>query len=279
MVSNYASTSSFFAGCSRRLVSDCSSTPYIYSKVCVHLHMSFPMDINPICSIMYYLLQILVHRPFVSLGHLYNTLPSVVLESFSTCAAAADNIALYLESYERVHSFSRAPFPLFYATYITATIHVRVAKQKQVETNAYTHLRTCLRVFEANCREVPEARLAISIIRKLMDRLGVDAPNAGVFSYDQAATQRQPSMSENTGALGPNSQDSIQSTYHDEGLRWDVGELDFDEMLQNFESPRLSPTFPEWPTLSSASVPDQGEIYSSAAVHSDGFFDFDALGA
>ena len=246
------------------------------------------MHVNTIYSIIYYLLQILVHRPFVSLGHLYNTLPSVVLESFSTCAAAADNIALYLQSYERVHSFSKAPYPLFYATYISATIHVRVAKQKQVETNAYNHLRTCLRLFDANSQDLPEARLAISIIHKLMDRMGVEAPNDGVSSADEPAPQRQSSMSENTRALGPSSQVSIPNNRHDEGLRWNIGELDFDEMLHNFESPRLSPTLPGWPSLSSASVLGQGGINSGnclpddlcgAAVRNDDFFDFDSLGS
>ena len=245
------------------------------------------MHVNMIYSIIYYLLQILVHRPFVSLGHLYNTLPSVVLESFSTCAAAADNIALYLQSYERVHSFSKAPYPLFYATYISATIHVRVAKQKQVETNAYNHLRTCLRVFDANSQDLPEAQLAISIIRKLMHRMGVEAPNDCVSSADEPAPQRQTRMSENTRALGPIFQDSIPNNQHDEGLQWNIGELDFDQILRNFESPCLSPTLPEWPSLSSASVLGQGDMNSGngppnelcgAAVRNEDFFDFDTLG-
>lgn len=210
-----------------------------------------------------------------------------MLESFSTCAAAADNIALYLESYERVHTFRKAPFPLFYATYISATIHVRVAKQKQVKTNAYTHLRTCLRVFKENSQELPEARLAISIIRQLMNRIGIETPNDGVFSVDQPEPQRQSRTSENPRAPEQSSQDSTGNAQHEEGLRWNIGDLDFDEMLQNFESPRLSPTLPEWPSLSSASVPRQGGTNSSAyppddlpgaAVHSDDFFDFDALG-
>ena len=264
--------------------------PHTYIQKCVDIliYESRGILIKINDSIIYYLLQILVHRPFVSLGHLYNTLPSVVLESFSTCAAAADNIALYIESYERVHTFSKAPFPLFYATYISATIHVRVAGQKQVETNAYTHLRTCLRVFEVNIKEHPEARLAIAIIRKLMDLIGVEAPNDGVLSADQPAPQRQSIRSENTRGLGASPQDSIQNTQHDDGLQWNVGELDFDEILQTFDYPHLSPTLPAWPGLSSASVPGPGGIdcsahppdnLSGANVPSDNFFNFDALGS
>ena len=287
MASLCTSTPNFCAGCSGRHVSHCSSPPHICTKVCEHLHISFSTHINTAYSIIYYLLQILIHRPFVSFGHLYNTLPSVVLESFSTCAAAADNIALYLESYERVHTFRKAPFPLLYATYISATIHVRVAKQKQVKTNAYTHLRTCLRVFKENSKELPESRLAISIIRQLMDRIGVEPPNDGVFSFDQPEPQRQSRTSENPRTPGQSSQDFTGNTQHDEGLRWNIDDLDFDEMLQNFESPRLSPTLPEWPGLSSASAPGQAGTNSSAypldnlpgaAAHNDGFFYFDALG-
>ncbi|KAL8793874.1 MAG: hypothetical protein Q9195_003493 [Heterodermia aff. obscurata] len=263
------------------------------------LHLSFspaaagvssatvPAPHTYIQNIMYYLLQILIHRPFVNLGHLYNTLPSVVLESFSTCAAAADNIALYLHSYERVHTFRKAPFPMFYAAYISATIHVRVAKQKQVKTNASTHLRTCLRVFKENSLELAEVRLAISIIRQLMDRIGVEIPDDTVFSDDQPEPQRQSRMTENPRAPGSNSQDPTGNTQIGNGLQWNIGELDFDEMLQNFESPRLSPSIPGWPGLSSASIPGQEGIngsahppddLSSAAIPGDNFFDFDSLG-
>ena len=155
-----------------------------------------------------------------------------------------------------------------------------------METNAYTHLRTCLRVFEVNIKDHPEARLAIAIIRKLMDRIGVEMPNDVVFPADQTAPQQRPSMSENAPALGPSSQDSIQNTQHDEGLQWNIGELDFDQMLHYFENPRFSPTLPEWPGLSSASVPGQGGTGSSiyqpddltgAPVDSENFFDFDTL--
>ena len=287
MVSLCASTPEFLAGCSGRLISDSSSPPHIYSKVREYLRLSVPTHTDTVYSILYYLLQILIHRPFVSSGHLYNTLPSVVLESFSTCAAAADNIALYLKSYERVHTFRKAPFPLFYASYISATIHVRVAKQKQVETNAYTHLRTCLRVFKENSRELPEARLAISIIRQLMDRIGVEAPNDGVFSVNQPESQRHSRRSESPSALEKISQDSTGDTKPDEGLQWNISDLDFNEMLQNFENPHLSPTLPKWPSLSSDSVPGQADTNSSAypscdlsgaAGHSDDFFNFDALG-
>ena len=101
-------------------------------------------------SIMYYVLQILLHRPFVSEGHLQSALPTVALESFSSCVGAADSIAQYLDSYNRAHTFKKLPYFLFYASYVSATIHVRIAAQKQLETNAYAYLRTCFQIFDSD---------------------------------------------------------------------------------------------------------------------------------
>ena len=126
---------------------------------------------------MYYVLQILLHRPFVSEGHLQSALPSVALDSFSSCVAAADNIAQYLDSFNRAHTFKKLPYFLFYASYVSATIHVRIAAQRQLESNAYVYLRTCFLVFDVNAEGNNAAAKAKMVIQQLMDRMGVSLPS------------------------------------------------------------------------------------------------------
>lgn len=120
------------------------------------------------CRMMYHVLQILLHRPFLSYGHLHKRLPNMALDSFSTCASAAESIAMYLDSYKRTHTFRSVPYPLLYTAFVSATIHVRIAAQKQLETNAIVHLITSLRVFDANLEGRPSAQKARFRIEQLM---------------------------------------------------------------------------------------------------------------
>ncbi|KAF4890076.1 Nitrogen assimilation transcription factor nirA [Colletotrichum fructicola] len=50
---------------------------------------------------MYHVLTILLHRPFVADGHLYNTSRSLSINSFITCASAADSIVGVLRVYDK----------------------------------------------------------------------------------------------------------------------------------------------------------------------------------
>ncbi|KAF3359217.1 hypothetical protein VdG1_02240 [Verticillium dahliae VDG1] len=76
---------------------------------------------------MYHVLTILLHRPFVADGHLYTTSRSVSVNSFITCASAADSIVALLRAYDRAFTVRRAPYLVSYATYVAATIHARIA--------------------------------------------------------------------------------------------------------------------------------------------------------
>ncbi len=190
---------------------------------------------------MYYVLQILLHRPFVSEGHLQSALPTVALDSFSTCVAAADSIAQYLESFNRAHTFKKVPYFLFYASYVSATIHVRIAAQKQLETNAYAYLRTCFLVFDMNGEENTAAAKAKAVIQQLMDRLGVSLPSEEPFQPASAHIQQDAPQSD--GATQNSNPDII--TQGDLGLDanfgadqlqdWDFSDLDFDAVLQSFD--------------------------------------------
>lgn len=123
---------------------------------------------------MYHVLTILLHRPFVADGHLFNTSRSISVNSFITCASAADNIVSVLRAYDRVFSVRHAPYLISYATYVAATIHVRIAAKHSTESQARECLETCMSVFRENRETNWAVRRAQTIVEGLMNRLGVN---------------------------------------------------------------------------------------------------------
>lgn len=193
-------------------------------------------------AIMYYVLQILLHRPFVSEGHLQSALPTVALDSFSSCVAAADNIAQYLDSFNRAHTFKNLPYFLLYASYVSGTIHVRIAAQKQLETNAYAYLRTCFLVFDMNGEGNNAATKAKAVIQKLMDRMGVSLPNEGHLLPASARVPRDPTprpkiaTQKSDRDKGMQGEQGLDASFGASQLQeWDVGDLDFEAVLQSFD--------------------------------------------
>ncbi|RHZ68737.1 hypothetical protein CDV55_107322 [Aspergillus turcosus] len=122
---------------------------------------------------LYNVLVILLHRPFVSEGHLHTADPSVALSSFTTCTAAASSILHLLQAYDHTFSIRRAPYLISYATYVAATIFVRVAAQREGASRAHSSLRTCLDIFQKNEETNWAVRRAHNVILHLMDRMGV----------------------------------------------------------------------------------------------------------
>ncbi|PVH83883.1 hypothetical protein DL98DRAFT_547184 [Cadophora sp. DSE1049] len=123
---------------------------------------------------MYNVLLILLHRPFVSEGHLHSTSRSIPADSFVVCAQAATRIVHLLRVYERTFSIRHAPYLIAYATYVSATIHVRIAAQLGPGSDSYSCLRTCLSVFVKNQETNWAARRAQSVIVNLMKKMRIE---------------------------------------------------------------------------------------------------------
>ena len=217
----------------------------MYMSSCELLDATLVYCFADIGSIMFHVVQILLHRPFVSYGHLQSVLPEVALDSFSTCAAAANRIAQYLESYNRVHSFKFVPFFLFYGSYVSATIHVRIAAQKHLDTDAFACLRRCLSVFDQNELNNPAVKKAKAVIQKLMDRMGVAPPEnrartPAASKSPQKETHLPPqvekhptSSNANVNALAT----PVTTPEMDLLQGWNLNDLDFDAILQSFGRP------------------------------------------
>ncbi|KAL4799708.1 PrpF protein-domain-containing protein [Aspergillus venezuelensis] len=125
-------------------------------------------------------LVILLHRPFVADGHLYNTSRSIAVDSFKKCASAASNIGSLLRAYHRAFSVTRAPYLIPYATYVAATILTRIAAKRRNDSVAHSDLATCLAVFAENQGTNSAVGKAAIIIRSLMNKFGVVVEGAGL---------------------------------------------------------------------------------------------------
>jgi hypothetical protein len=130
-------------------------------------------------SAMHNVLLILLHRPFVSDGHLHSS-PSHAINSFLVCATAAKTIVRILRAYDAAFSIRRAPYLISYATYVSATIHVRIAAQRESGSEAHACLATCLDVFQKNQATNWAVKRANLIIRNLMNRMRVSIKDDAV---------------------------------------------------------------------------------------------------
>lgn len=128
---------------------------------------------------MYHVLTILLHRPFVADGHLYNTSRSIPVNSFLLCASAADSISALLRVYDKAFSVRHAPYLISYATYVAATIHVRIVAKRSTASEARENLEVCLGVFRDNQKTNWAVRRAKTIVEGLIKRLGVKVADLG----------------------------------------------------------------------------------------------------
>ncbi|KAK1980764.1 fungal-specific transcription factor domain-containing protein [Colletotrichum cereale] len=149
---------------------------------------------------MYHVLTILLHRPFVADGHLYNTSRSISVNSFITCATSANSIVGILRAYNKVFSVRHAPYLISYATYVAATIHVRIAAKRSTESEARERLETCMSVFRENQETNWAVRRAKTIVEGLMTRLGVSLSR--VDAGEKYRSNAYPNMDE-TGSGVP----------------------------------------------------------------------------
>ncbi|KUJ11238.1 uncharacterized protein LY89DRAFT_594836 [Mollisia scopiformis] len=116
---------------------------------------------------------ILLHRPFVSDGHLQSTSSSNALHAFSICSVAAFEIDRILESYKQNYCFGTSPHIISYATYVSATIHVRIAAQRPRGSDAHCALRRCLDILDIQQSVCWSPRRAKKVIDALISRMGV----------------------------------------------------------------------------------------------------------
>lgn len=210
---------------------------------------------------LYHVQVILIHRPFVSEGHLHTADPSVALSSFTTCTAAAFSITQILQAYDNTFSIQRAPYLISYATYVAATIFVRVAAQREGASRAHASLQNCLDVFKKNQETNWAVRRAHNVILHLMDRMGVRLETQTVTP---TSPLEQPSRNL---AIPPDSNLQGPAPVTNENPpELEASALDIDMIIQSFIRPQ-SKNFE-----AQAATGEQGEssFMNSAVTHPGG---------
>ena len=124
---------------------------------------------------MFHALVIIIHRPFVSEGHLQSIVGSTATAAFSLCSRAANGIDAVLNLYRQHFCFKNCPYFLSYAAYVSGTIHVRIAAQSQAGSKAHVALRNCLEILEEQQDLCHAPRQSLKILLSLVRRLNVNA--------------------------------------------------------------------------------------------------------
>lgn len=76
-------------------------------------------------------------------------------------------------AYDRTFSMAKAPYLIAYSTYVAATIHARIAANKDSGSDAYVNLQRCLAVLSENQATNSGVSSAIIALQSLSNSLGV----------------------------------------------------------------------------------------------------------
>lgn len=128
---------------------------------------------------LYHSLIILVHRPFISDGHLRSA--AAPARSWERCTVAARCITSIALTYKSTFSLAGAPYVLGYTIYVACTIHVRnAASQDHQSGDHLSLLKASLRCLDELCVANPGVAKPANIIRRLVEVNKLDIIN-GMF--------------------------------------------------------------------------------------------------
>ena len=197
----------------------------------------------------YHVLVIQLHHPLLARGHSFPTPPADAPDSFALCATAATEIVHLLVAYDRTFSIRKAPYLIAYATYVSATVHVRIAARQLPTPNVSPRLRTCLDLLDQNRGTNPGVDNAKASLAGLMNRLGVvcheDQVSFGSRSGSSHQSSSQYPSTDNslTFPLMQLSSEQSHSTSSDSKITSSNAinpDLDADKILQSFFNGQLS---------------------------------------
>ena len=130
------------------------------------------------------------------------------------CTTEAANIVQLVRLYDVSFSVRQAPYLVSYATYVAATIHVRLASASPPDSGAHESLAVCLTVLDLNSKTNPAVRKASVVIEALMKAMNVNMEKQHDNSNSGASTaiSRDPRM--NNGVSTSNSGSAQQLPDH-----------------------------------------------------------------
>lgn len=135
---------------------------------------------------MFNLLIILLNRPFLSEGHPQSTSIDAAQDALIKCSAAASEMDRILQIYEKRYCHETTPYIISYGTYVSATIHVRLAAQRSPGSDAHKALQRCLDALSIHQKFSWSPRRAKRVIDTLIARIGVVFEDAKTSSSEIA---------------------------------------------------------------------------------------------
>lgn len=127
-----------------------------------------------ILNAMYHALVILLHRPFLSDGHLRTWCHPA--DPWKRCTEAANSISGVIAAYRKAYTLRRGPYVISYAAYVACTIHVRNATFETDPGPNSMSLATTLTALEELTIPNPGVAVPLEIVRRLMRRYKVTCP-------------------------------------------------------------------------------------------------------
>lgn len=116
---------------------------------------------------LYYSMIILVHRPFISDGHLRSAVAP--MRSWERCTIAAGCITNIALTYDSAYSLRGAPYVLAYTIYVACTIHVRNAASQNQPGEHMSLLTASLGCLDDLCQANAGVAKPANIIRRLIE--------------------------------------------------------------------------------------------------------------
>ncbi|KAB8231674.1 fungal specific transcription factor domain-containing protein [Aspergillus alliaceus] len=126
---------------------------------------------------LYHTLQILLHRPFVSDGHLRSVSSSVATVAFEACVTAVEAIHDTLNTYSTTLSIGLAPYSVSYATYV-----------KPRGSYAHNCLPNCLVILREHQLLFLGSKRALKVILSLIQAMGVEMEDQEAGSSNREET-------------------------------------------------------------------------------------------
>lgn len=134
---------------------------------------------------LYYSMIILVHRPFISDGHLRTA--GAPMHSWERCTVAASRITSIALTYKSVYSLRAAPYVLGYTIYVACTIHVRNAASQDQPGEHMSLLTSSLGCLDELCQANAGVAKPANIIRRLIEVNKLDLPSATPADVNQSS--------------------------------------------------------------------------------------------
>ncbi|QDS71093.1 hypothetical protein FKW77_009103 [Venturia effusa] len=124
---------------------------------------------------LYHISMILLHRPYLTRGHLYDEHLAEI--SLQKCASAAIRLAQIARVYCHAFTVRRTPYFIAYSAYVAITILIRVSAHLPQGSSAQKSLHICLGILSDSEKTNQGVKRASFVVSKLLFAVARGGPN------------------------------------------------------------------------------------------------------